>query len=200
MITTAQILDLAISRVTDNSAGARAKMLTWLNARMQDIASMRDWKFLEKEATLPLTLGASVWPVDFEEALSFTVGSSCIYPSARLSDKDKAASAYGGEYGYRVDDTLTGFTIYPAPDSCVLNYKVTVPTYADDTTATVFPVEMLNVFARAVVTDFYEYDTDDRAGTSMALYQQALKEAKKWDNKLKPLPRRDRRSILWSNT
>ena len=200
MITTAQILDLALSKVTDNSAGARAKMLVWLNAGMQQIAMLRDWSFLKKDATLTLTNGYSVWPADFQTAISYTIGTDCVYANARMTPKDKASARYGNTYGYRIDEDLAGFTLYPAPDSCVLGYKIVVPTYADDSTATVFPVEMLNLFARAVVTDFYEYDTDERAVSSVQLYQMELKAAKKWDNQQSALPARNRRDLLWSNT
>lgn len=200
MITTVQILDQAMSMVTDNSAAARAKMLVWVNAGMQEIAKLRPWRFLCKSATLPLVDGYSVWPADFGEALSWTVGTACILPNDRLSDSDAAASLYGGEYGYRVDDNNTGFTIYPSADSCVLSYRVAVPTYADDSTATVFPTAMLNVLSRFAVTRFYEYDYDERYAGSMQLQMMCLKEAKKWDNRQQPRPRADRRSISWRNT
>lgn len=200
MLTTAQILDMAMSMITDNTAEARSRMLTWLNTGMQDIARLRDWQFLHKTATLTLTNGQSDWPVDCAAPISFTVNNECIYPTDRMSDKDLADMRYGGEYGYRVATGQDGFTVYPAADSCVLRYKIRVPAYTDGTDATVWPIEMLDVFWRLCVVRFYEYDFDERTPGAGQLYERAIAQAKKWDNQQKPLPRNERRSIEWRNS
>lgn len=200
MITTAQILDMAQSMVTDNTATSRAKMLTWLNVGMQDIASRRDWLFLQKTATITLTDGYSDWPVDCQRPVSFTIGDECIYPSDRMSDQDEARQIYGGYLGTRVATDADGFTVSPAADSCVLKYIITVPTYTDSATETVFPVEMMDVLWRLCVVRFYEFDFDERTPGAGQMFEQSLRLAKKWDNKHKPLPRREKRNILWRNS
>lgn len=199
MLNTAQILDMAMSMITDNTAIARAKMLVWLNAGMQDIASQRDWSFLRSSATLPLVNGYTAWPLDCAKPVNITIGTDCVSPADSMSDKDIAESRYGGIYGYRVATTPSGFTVYPAADSCDLHYTITIPAYADDTTDTVWPDYMLDVFWRLCVVRFYEFDFDERTPGAGQLYERAVALAKRRDNKLKPLPRRERRSIMWRN-
>ena len=200
MLNTAQILDMAMSMLTDNTATARAKMLVWLNTGMQDIAAQRDWTFLRASVSLPLVNGYAAYPIDCEKPVSVTVGTDCIRLSDSMSDKDIAESRYGGNYGYRIATTTDGFTVYPAADSCDLKYTISVPTYADDTTDTVWPDFMLEVFWRLCVVRFYEFDFDERTPGAGQLYDRSVAMAKKRDNKTVPLPRREKRSILWRNS
>lgn len=183
--------------LTDNTAEARAKMLIWLNTGMQDIARIRPWMFLQKTATVTLTNSAADWPVDCAEPISWTIDGQCIYPSARMSDADLAAEEYGSTY--RVATTQTGFTIYPDATSCVLKYRQTVPVYADDSAETVWPAEMMEVLWRLCVARFYEYDFDERTPGAGKLYERAISQAKKWDNRQKPLPTRNKRNMQWGN-
>ncbi len=198
MISTGYILDNCMVMMTDTTSTARAKLLAFLNMGMQDLARMRYWSFLMESEDITLTNGVGLWPADYQEAVSWTVGDTCIYHNARLTGKTLASQQYKEGYGVTTDGT--GFTIYPAADSCTLTYKKAVPVYTDSTLDTVFPVETLEYFVRYCLSRFYEFDMDERAASSITLLQMALKELKTWENRQNGLPRREQRSILWSNT
>lgn len=198
MLTTTQILDCVMASLTDQSAEMRGKALTWLNHGMQAISTSRPWLFLQKSATLTPAAGVFPWPSDFKSVVSITFGQTSLNTGDAMSDADYAAAAYSDNY--RWYNTGSGFEILPSVDSCTLKYLQDIPTYTDSASATLFPEEMGDVLTRYVLMRAYEYDMDERATGSLMVYQQALKAAKTWDNKQRPLPRYEKRSIQWSNT
>lgn len=198
MLTTMQILDCVMPSLTDQSADMRDKALVWLNQGVKAIGMVRPWSFLRKSATITLSGGVFAWPVDFGRVVSIRFGTTCLYAADAMSDEDYANNAYDNSYRWR--SVTGGFEVLPSVDSCILTYVQDIPTYADNSTATLFPEEMLDALSRYVLARAYEYDMDERATGALMVYQQALKSAKTWDNRLKPLPRASRRSIQWGNT
>ncbi len=196
MISASQVLDNVMASLADNSAAMRGKCLVWLNGGMQLIASQRKWSFLSKRETITAVSGEFTYPADYAAMESITFGQTCLYANDQVSDEDQAKVV---DRYYWVDNG-TSFSVYPAVDGdVVLKYTQAIPSYTDTTTATLFPVEMLDVLVRYVLMRVYEYDFDERSGGSLMVYQQALKEAKKWDNTKRPLPKRNKRSIAWDN-
>lgn len=198
MLSTSQILDCVMASLSDQSAEMRGKALVWLNHGMRSFAAMRPWLFLQKSATITPTADVFAWPSDFARVVSIRFGKTCLYPSDAMSDEDYAADAYSDRYRWR--NVGAGFEILPGVDSCVLTYIQDVPAYTDSLTATVFPEEMGDALTRYVLARAYEYDMDERSTGALMVSQLALKAAKSWDNKLRPLPRAERRSIQWGNT
>lgn len=202
MITMQQIIDLAGSYIQDDSDGLETRLLAWANAELQRLAKMRAWSFLHSSATITLTSGVGTWPADYAKLESIIFSTTCLYPSDYLSDRDIAEQVYNTRPGYTSNST--GFTLYPTSSATdvTLNYQIDVPTYTIGQT-TVFPTEMMDVINRGVLNAYYEYDMDERITTSLMMYQQLLKEAKKWDNKSKPMPRATnltgRRTSNWNN-
>lgn len=195
MLTVSQILEHASSYIADDSATTQAKMLIWLNAELQKLAKMRTWRFLSSTATVTLTDGSGPWPIDFGSMESIAYQSTCLYPSDRLSDRATVQQKYLARFGFTQD--ATGFTVYPSTDEVVLNYQMNVPNYAVGDT-TLFPERMLSIISRGILNAYYEFDMDERAPSSFQIYSVELKEAKKWDNSLKGMPRRTN-NITWDN-
>lgn len=195
MITTTQILDNVQASLTDGSANMRGKCLVWLNQGMQAIAVMRPWSHLNGSVVLASTLGVFTHPTDFGQLLSIVYDSKCLYPNDQMSTEAFANEEY--QKSDRWMNEANGFSVWPEQASVTLNYRKAVPVYADGDT-TLFPMEMLDVLSRYTLMRAYEYDMDERSTGSLMMYQMALKEAKKWDNSLKPLPKRTN-NITWDN-
>lgn len=199
-LTTKSILDRALSRVRDTSDTLRLKMLGWLNSAMQDLINEpRDWTFLERTVTLPLTSNALTLPADFNREVTVRTGNYLLTTNDRLSAPDAAYldEAGGDPAGYTV--SATTLTIHPAATGTAdLTYTAQFPAtdYADDTSDTLFPREFLPLFERAMVAQFYEYDVDnERMGLGAGIYAELARKAKALDNSRKPSPQLDYRGF-----
>lgn len=159
------------------------------------ISIMRPWSFLNGTANLTSTLGVFSTPADFGQLTSIVYGYTCLYANDEMSTEAFAHEEYLSSDRWKKE--TNGFSVWPEQASVTLNYRKAVSVYADGDT-TPFPIEMLDVLSRYTLMRAYEYDMDERATGSLLMYQSALKEAKKWDNSLKPLPKRTN-NITWDN-
>lgn len=193
MLTTKAVLDRVFSRIKDNSSTLRVKMLGWLDSAMRDVCSERAWIFLDKSVTLTLSDGSATLPADFGDETFISVGgqyafttSDKLTPTAAL----RAGLLGGGVLGYTL--TSTTLTLHPATTGdIVLSYVAKMPDagYEDGTVDTIFPMEFLPLFERALLAAFYEYDVDaDRLQLGIQLDAEHLRRLKKLDNGRKPLP------------
>lgn len=195
MLTMPQIINQVISYMHDDTAEMQDRVLAWVNSEITRLVKMRPWQFLKASATITLTNGTGTFPADFGSLNAIVYGTTCLYPSDRLTDEYLAEEGYMGKPGFT--QTLTGFTVYPSTDSITLSYQKAVPLYvATDTT--ILPDEMIDVIVRGALNAAYEFDMDERVQSSYQVYSQVLKEAKKWDNSLKGKPRRTN-TIAWDN-
>ena len=194
MITVAAILSTVSSMIQDDSTGLQIKLLEWLNMNIQNIVKMRQWNFLKAQVAITLSsTGIGILPADFNRLIALKI-SRVFLPHNLI-----AASEFPAQVSCGYTLSPTEITIYPAEEGiATLDYMINVPFYtATDTTC--FPIEMQNILYRLTLTNFYEYDMDERASASMGLAQLEMKQAKKWDNGLTPLPQRDPHSMLWRN-
>ena len=190
-LTAKAVLDQVFSRIKDNSATLRVKMLAWLNSIVIDIANDRPWNFLEKSATITIANSTIVLPDDFSTESSITVGDIILTPQNMLNAPDAFywSQSSGTLVGYTINES--GIVLYPTTTgTAILDYTARVGGYSDDTTATVFPTEFLPLIERALLTAFYEYDVDtDRMPTSFQLDAKMLSSLKRFDNQRKSLYR-----------
>ncbi len=200
-ITTKIILDQVFTRVRDNSATLRVKMLGWLNSAMREVWAERAWIFLEKTVDLPISGGSITLPADFGDETFIRIGDSFVFTTGdKLTPSDAARYdvAGGDPAGYTSDGTY--ITFHPAATGIVsLSYVAKVPDdgYQDGTGATIFPMEFLGLFERAMLEAYYEYDVDtDRLPNGIRLNQEGLRRMKKLDNSRKPLPQLNNRGLV----
>lgn len=198
---TKDILDSALTKIIDNSAGIRADALSWLNEVIGDLAAQpRQWKFLETSTSLTITDNAITLPTDFNQLICITVGDYIFLPSGQLTDEEAAA------YASDADTTPVGFTLsgntitfVPGTDetTCTFKYeKMLTSAVTDSVSDTVFPRIFRNFFITGVRMHYYDYDKDGRYGKEVVLYQDEMNKVKAWDNQLKTIPKWERHGYL----
>ena len=189
-LSTKGVIDRVFTRIKDNSATLRVKMLAWLNSAMQDVVNERAWLFLEKTVTLPLVGSSVTLPTDFGRETFIKVGTSCLTVGDRLTpeEAEQVDDAGGEPFGYTVGPTT--ITIHPSTTGTLdLTYTAAFSELEDSTDNTLFPSEFLPLFERYLLTCFYEYDVDEsRWGAAARLDQKQLSTLKRLDNARKPLP------------
>jgi hypothetical protein len=190
-LTTKGILDQVFSRVSDNTSTLRVRMLAWYNSLAIQVANERPWNFLNTTVNIPIVNSVIPLPDDFGTETSITVGNIILTPQNLLNAPE---SFYWGQTsgilaGYTVDET--GIALFPTTTgTAALEYSKRVPTYADDTTSTIFPTEFLPLLERSLLTAFYEYDVDsERMPMSFQLDAKMMSQVKKIDNQRKSLHR-----------
>ena len=205
LLTAKSILDRVSSRIEDNSPELRVKLLGWLNQVMHDVATAKvndPWEFLKKTKTgLTIADNMIAKPTDFDEVINVKIGSARLLEAKhKLSDEE----AFRHTDTNAVNPLPVGFTLnstsivfWPgATGTADLKYICEVPEYADDTTATVFPAQMVNVLVYGALNQYFEYDADPQFANAPRLYEHYLSKAKRWDNSKKPLERMNRRGYL----
>ena len=197
---TKTVLDRVFTRIKDNSATLRVKMLGWLNSAMQDVVNERAWLFLDKTVTLSITAGTITLPADFGRETFIRVGDYLFTIGDRLTPQDAAiADGHGGDpHGYTLDATTLTFH-NTLTGTAKLTYTATFPAlgYDDGITDTLFPAEFLPLFERYLLTCFYEYDVDaDRLPVGLQVNAEQLRRMKKLDNQRKPLPQLNRKGLV----
>jgi hypothetical protein len=191
-LATKSILDATQTLIADQSAAYRLKMLTWLNLAMQTVVNQpRDWEFLKKTASLPVTSNAITLPADYADFESLTVGDYFFTTADQLTGAEAFESVESA--GFVIDEKAGTITILPATEetTVTLAYKGTMPAadYADDTTATIFPQEFKPLFVRILKTISNEVDVEDQYTVSLQLSDTDLRTMKALDNKRKALPK-----------
>lgn len=199
-----QVIDSAFSRIKDNSAALRVKMLSWLNSTMREVVNDRAWTFLDVgPATLPITSNAVTLPTDFGQETFVKYGIYTFTTSSRLTPTEAArADLCGGDpVGYTIENGK--LTIHPSAEGTLdLSYTAKVPAagYADDTTATIFPDEFIPLFERYLLSAFYEYDADpEKLNFGAAINQSMLRNLRIADNQRRPVPALSRKGMLRGN-
>lgn len=208
---TKTVLDRAFTRIKDNSATLRVKMLGWLNSAMQDVVNERIWLFLDKTVSLPITAGTITLPADFGREIFikagyylYTVGDRQTPQNAAIADIVGGSLHYGyvsgSNYGYTLDaSTLTFHPSIPLDTTtAALTYTAAFPVAGyTDGEDTLFPSEFLPLFERYLLTCFYEYDVDaDRLPVGIQVNADLLRKMKKLDNQRKPLPQLNRKGMV----
>lgn len=193
MLTTSDILDGALATIQDDSTAIRTKMLGWLNLCFQRLALDRDWPFLNKTCSLTVTANQITIPVDFASFVSASqTGNFFLLPKNQLTDEEAwkyASGVVGSTIPIGFTNDGTHITFYPGATGTVsLKYQQIVPTYTDAATDTLFPTQLGNLFHRACLDFYYEYDMDERAAMSYQFDQAELKRVKYWFDRQKPMP------------
>jgi hypothetical protein len=155
---------------------------------MVQVTNERAWNFLEKSATIAIVSNIIALPDDFGTEQYIKVGEIILTPRNIINDVDAfyAHLEDAGELiGYFVNET--GIELHAsATGTAILGYTARVQTYTDDVIDTVFPLEFLPLFERAVLTAWYEFDVDaDRLPSSFQIDAVLLKKLKELDNKRK---------------
>lgn len=194
----AGVLNNVLSLVQDNSAALRAKMLIWLNKISQELAIAREWKCLEKTATITIVSNQVLLPSDYQ---SFTYLKSVEDSNEYfLTERHRLTE----EEAYNLTDSnatspiplgfledATHLTLYPgASGSPELKYVQELTDYSDDATDMAWPKQFGNAIERKILNLYYEYDMDERAQLSFALDKKDLATLKAWDNRHRPVPAR----------
>lgn len=190
--TVKDILDSALSITPDNSDELRAKAVIWLNEVMRDILGRsKRWEFLRASTAITVVGNKITLPADFKEEISLQVGDYFFTPDNRLTEQEIDENDTGTvPVGYR--RTASGeITFYPgATGTAVLTYnKGMTANYADDETATIFPVEFYYLLVLGVRKYAYQYDVEDLYPAAVQLYEKEMKERQHDNNLQKPIPR-----------
>lgn len=195
MINTENILDDVISRVSDQSAAMRTKMLIWLNNVMQDVTDAKvkkPWMFLQGSVLdNTISSNAIAKPADFKFLVSLKSGIDWFLKTDDLLTEEEiftysdTSATDPSPIGYEV--TSTTIVLYPgASGTCDLKYVIEVPEYADVATDTVFPLYMKNVLISGTLVEYYKYDQDPLLQGAPAEYGYLLAKAMKNDNIQQP--------------
>jgi hypothetical protein len=196
-LTTKSVLDAAQSMIVDQTAAMRLRMLNWLNLSMQSLVNEpREWEFLKKTASLPITANVITLPADYSDFGSLTVGAYFFTSEDQLTASETfQSSATGGAVpsGFVIDEKTGTLTIIPATTevSVVLGYKGALPAggYTDSTTATIFPEEFKPYLVRCLMTLRNEFDEEGQFPLSLQINVAALRAMKALDNKRKAVPK-----------
>lgn len=192
---TENILDDTISQIQDQTATMRAKLLTWLNMVMQDVAGAKikkPWLFLQETLEdQAFSSNAIAKPSDFKKVISVKDGTDWILSDGnRLTEQqifEATDDSATNPTPIGFDITSTEIVFYPgATGTCDLKYLKEVPTYTDVDTDTVFPLHMKNVLMEGTLATYFKYDQDPMFSTSQGQYAYFLKKAKKEDNIQQP--------------
>lgn len=193
-LTTKQVLDKFLSRVRDNSAALRVKSLSWLNSLMTDVVNERTWEFLNRSVTLTITNNQITLPADFSIERSIEVGDYILTYANKLTDKEafrSDQSQSGIVEGFTVEDGT--ITFHPSAEgSAILHYTAQIPSvgYADTAEATIFPLEFVTLFERALMTAFYEYDVNaELLPVGFGIDKTQMRRMKQLDNSRKAKPK-----------
>lgn len=190
------ILDKVATRIIDDSAETRVRMMSWLNDGMRSILrEPREWWFLRGEASIAVVSGAMVLPSDFGEVVAIELGSTILGKNNLLSTKeafDWEQSGGNVAAGYTLDATNLYLVPAPTNGTAVFTYiKKQTTDLTDVATDTIFPIECAEYLKRFVLTSFYEFDVDDRLPYSRQILEVELRALKAYDNRQKPIPKRN---------
>lgn len=183
--TTSAILDSVMLEITDQ--GLRTKALAWLNQAIRDVLNQpREWKFLEVVAPLVIVNNQIAMPQGAAEIVYIKVGDTFYGPDNQLTDEAAQSGLFPG-YTLAPDGTIT---FYPdATGTADIKYEAGLTTkYADNTNATIFPIQFENCLISGTLLRCFKFDKDGRFSSEAAIFEYQLKLCKAWDNTLKPSP------------
>lgn len=195
--TTALLNDIQKS-LTDESDDGRVRLLSYLNAAMYGILyEPREWQFLKVKTTVKITNNRIFLPFDFGRLEYITLGTSYFFDQSNLltpleafSIADTNSALVGGITLDATANTLNFVPSAGAETTGVLHYISTMnDDYADSTEETIWPVQVSNLLQRMVLTQWYEFDSDDKVALSAQLEAAELRKVKAWDNSLVPVPK-----------
>jgi hypothetical protein len=213
MLTGKLILDSVFARLRDNSSGTRTKLLSILQEIGQQAFLEHDWIDL-------LFLTAGVAPVNnavlktslpnygrFYTAKQSSTSSSdgfLLKERDQLTEDEIFAT---GEETVATDRVPAGWhedatSIYFLPGvtgNIDFKYYRTIPAFTDDSEVTIWPDYFLPLFVRSLLTNYYEFDRDDRLIIGVQLDVGELNRIKKWQNKRKAVPKNDSRGLIRSS-
>ena len=190
---TADILTTAMTKFSDDSDELRALALGWLNETMRDILNQsRTWWFLKTGASLAITANQITIPAGMGEVINIEGDDFFFTPDDQLTDEEIFALDDGTDtppVGYV--QTATTITFYPSATGTVtLRYEADLAAdYTDSASNTIFPIVFKPLLVAGVRMQYYDYDKDGRYQKETSVYNYCMKQAKAWDNKLKPTTR-----------
>ena len=197
MLTGKELLDNAISVIPNQDSGLRLLLLLWLNHVSTKLSiNTIGWSCLEKtDSTLTVVDNQITLPSDFEKLIC-TKQNSTFFLDANdeLSEEEEYTAAgldrSGNPTRYAIDSEK--ITFYPAASGTViLKYIKQSTAIVDSTAATVWPTKFNNVFHRACLDFYYEYDMDIRAAMSYQLDNVEITLLEAWEISKRPLPQVD---------
>lgn len=197
MINITGIINKIQLQIIDNSVATRSRLLAWTNLTMQNMVKDRDWEFLKTSISVTpannqIDLSALT---GYDRIYSFRNDSFCLYDNARASDLQVTIEQnnVGTSIPQYFREASAVFTFYPglSNDAVIATYIKTFTDYTDNSATTIFPDQTRSALMRAVLTTYYEFDSDDRMMASAQLAENEMRKLRDWDNRLKPQPQYD---------
>ena len=197
VLTGKELLDNAISVIPNQDSGLRLLLLLWLNHVSTKLSiSSVGWSCLEKtDSTLVVADNQITLPSDFEKLICAKQNSTFFLDANdELSEEEEYIAAgldrSGNPTRYAIDSEK--ITFYPAASGTVTLKYIKQPTaIVDSTAATVWPTKFNNIFLRACLDFYYEYDMDVRAAMSYQLDNVEITLLEVWEISKRPLPQVD---------
>lgn len=210
MLTGKLILDSVFARLRDNSPGTRTKLLSILQEIGQQAFLEHDWIDLlvlvsgatSTDNAVPKTLLSNYGRLyTAKQASTSTSDGFLLKEIDRLTEAEIFAT--GEETvatnrvpaGWHEDGTSIYFLPGVTGDLDIKYYR-TVPLFTDDAVDSVWQDYFLPLFVRSLLTNYYEFDRDDRMAIGVQLDVAELNRIKKWQNKRKPIPKNDSKGYM----
>lgn len=190
---TTDILTTAMTKFADDSDELRVLALGWLNEVIRDVLNQpRTWWFLKTGASLAVTANQITIPSGMGEVINIEGTDFFFTPDDQLTDEEIFALDDDTDtppVGYV--QTATTITFYPSATGTVtLRYEADLTSdYTDSATNTIFPIVFKPLLVAGVRMQYYDYDKDGRYQKETTVYNYGMKQAKAWDNNLKPSER-----------
>jgi hypothetical protein len=191
-LTVTAVLDDALMNIQDNSPTMRTRFLNWLNNAVQDLALERDWVCLRVSIDLPVVNNSITKPDDFGRVVEIKNTSAdpvswCATAQHKLSDVNSAIqrnrNMFGNSITWTEDPTKITFSGSPPASTVTLVYIPEITNYVEIQSLP-FPQSFGNYFNRSLLSTYYEFDMDERAGSSYAALEKNLKALKHAENQL----------------